>query len=62
MTETNPLTPSARRLLNVAKLALGAARRVLHDYSHRFSPKKFTQPQLAVCVVLDKEWPECWPK
>jgi len=25
---------------------------VLRDYAHRFSPKKFTQPQLLACLVL----------
>lgn len=52
MIQADPPSPSARRLLNVARLALQVARRVLPDYSHRFSPKKFTQPQLAACVVL----------
>ena len=37
------------------KVALAAylvAKNTLPDYSHRFSPRKFTQPQLFVCLVL----------
>jgi hypothetical protein len=33
-------------------LALAAAQEVLPTYGHRFAPKKFTQPQLAACMVL----------
>jgi hypothetical protein len=36
----------------VAKAALTAATAVLPLYAHPFSPKKFTQPQLFVCLVL----------
>jgi hypothetical protein len=36
-------------LLIVAYLT---GRLCLPDYSHRFSPKKFTQPQLFACLVL----------
>jgi len=32
--------------------ALEVARAALPEYSHRFSPKKFTQPQLFACLVL----------
>jgi len=42
-------TKSPRRLLIVAHLT---GRLCLPDYSHRFSPKKFTQPQLFACLVL----------
>lgn len=42
-------TKSPRKLLQVAYIA---ARRVLRPYAHRFSPKKFTQPQLLACLVL----------
>ena len=42
-------TKSPRRLLIVAYLT---GRLCLPDYSHRFSPKKFTQPQLFACLVL----------
>jgi hypothetical protein len=36
----------------VAITAYHVAKNTLPDYSHRFSPKKFTQPQLFVCLVL----------
>ena len=42
-------TKSPRRVLIVAHLT---GRLSLPDYSHRFSPKKFTQPQLFACLVL----------
>lgn len=38
--------------VRVVKLALRLARRHLSDYSHKKSPKKFTQPQLMACLVL----------
>jgi hypothetical protein len=38
--------------LRVARAALAVARRGLRTYAHRFSPKKFTQPQLFACLVL----------
>ena len=40
---------SPRRVLQVA---YQAAREALPAYSHRFSPKKFTQHQLVACLVL----------
>jgi len=36
----------------VAQAAYHLANKTLSDYSHQFSPKKFTQPQLFVCLVL----------
>jgi hypothetical protein len=36
----------------VALVALGVGEEALPDYSHRFSPKVFTQAQLFVCLVL----------
>ena len=36
----------------VAQAAYAIARNTLPDYSHKFSPKKFTQAQLFTCVVL----------
>ena len=36
----------------MAKTAYRTAKFVLPDYGHTFSPKKFTQPQLFVCLVL----------
>jgi len=38
--------------LRLAREALAVARRRLRLYSHKFSPKKFTQPQLFACLVL----------
>ncbi len=40
---------SPRRVLQVAYEAAG---RTLPAYRHKFSPKKFTQPQLMACLVL----------
>ncbi len=36
----------------VAQVAYRTAKFALPEYSHTFSPKKFTQPQLFVCLVL----------
>jgi transposase len=36
----------------VVRTALRVAARVLSEYSHHMSPKKFTQPQLFACLVL----------
>jgi Transposase DDE domain len=36
----------------VAMVALAAGMEAFSDYSHRFSPHKFTQPQLFACLVL----------
>ena len=33
-------------------VALAAGKEAFSDYSHRFSPRKFTQPQLFACLVL----------
>jgi len=38
--------------LRVARQALAVGRRSLQTYAHRFSPQKFTQPQLFACLVL----------
>ncbi len=35
-----------------AIVAYAAAKQALPAYSHKYSPKKFTQPQLAACLVL----------
>ena len=40
---------SPRRVLQVA---YEAACRALPAHRHKFSPKKFTQPQLLACLVL----------
>src|SRR5256885_1014732 len=36
----------------VAMVALAAGKEAFSDYSHKYSPKKFTQPQLFACLVL----------
>jgi hypothetical protein len=36
----------------VAMVALAAGKEAFSDYSHLYSPKKFTQPQLFACLVL----------
>jgi hypothetical protein len=41
---------------DVAREALAAGTAALAPYSHKFSPKKFTQPQLLACLV------SCAPK
>jgi hypothetical protein len=38
--------------LCVAREALAVAQSTLRTYTHKFSPKKFTQPQLFACLVL----------
>jgi transposase len=38
--------------VRVVRHALSVARDVLSDYSHRSSPRKYTQPQLFACLVL----------
>ena len=38
--------------LAVAYTAYEAGKKVLLSWSHEFSPKKFTQPQLFACLVL----------
>jgi hypothetical protein len=39
---------------DVAREALAAGTAALTRYSHKFSPKTFTQPQLFACLVLRK--------
>ena len=36
----------------LAKVALAAGKEAFSDYSHRYSPQIFTQPQLFACLVL----------
>jgi hypothetical protein len=38
--------------LRVAREALAVATRELRTFAHKFSPKKYTQPQLFACLVL----------
>jgi hypothetical protein len=37
---------------DVAKVALATGKEAFSDYSHKYSPHKFTQPQLFACLVL----------
>ena len=43
---------SSKSPRKVAQAALAAGQDVFSDYSHIFSPHKFTQPQLFACLVL----------
>jgi hypothetical protein len=38
--------------MRVAREALAVATKVLRPYAHKYSPKRYTQPQLFVCLVL----------
>ena len=38
--------------VRVARRALVAGARALRPYAHKYSPKKYTQPQLFACLVL----------
>jgi len=40
------------RHVKVARIIYAQTQAVFPKYSHRFSPKKFTLPQLAACVRL----------
>ncbi len=48
------MSRTTKSALAVAKEALEAGRKALPPYSHRFSPKKFTQPQLFALAVVRK--------
>lgn len=43
---------TSKSTLTVARMALEAAKAAMDDYSHRKSPRKFTQPQLLACLVV----------
>jgi len=43
---------SSKSPRKVAMVALAAGKEAFSDYSHKFSPKKFTRPQLFACLVL----------
>ena len=38
--------------LHVAREAFWTAQRILPYYAHRFSPHRYSQPQLFTCLVL----------
>ena len=48
------MSRTTKSALAVAREALQAGRKALPPYSHRFSPKKFTQPQLFALAVVRK--------
>lgn len=43
---------SSKSPRKVARVALAAGKDAFSDYSHKFSPRKFTRPQLFACLVL----------
>jgi hypothetical protein len=43
---------SSKSPRDVAMVALAAGKEAFSDYSHIYSPKKFTQPQLFACLVV----------
>src|SRR5437879_13020932 len=45
-------------LVPFARVALEVSREVVPAYSHRFSPQRFTQPQLLaiLCLMLYEDW------
>lgn len=48
------MSRTTKSALAVAKEALEAGGKALPPYAHRFSPKKFTQPQLFALAVVRK--------
>lgn len=48
------MSRTTKSTLTVARLALEAGQRVFTPYSHRFSPRKFTQPQLFAILAVRK--------
>jgi hypothetical protein len=42
---------------DVAMVALAAGKEAFSNYSHIYSPKKFTQPQLFACLVIKGSLP-----
>lgn len=46
------MSTTSKSARKVAQAAYHIAKNTLSDYSHRFSPKKFTQAQLFTCLVL----------
>jgi len=54
MTDASDMSTTCKSPRKVAQVALEVGTDALRPYSHRFSPKKFTQPQLFACLVLKK--------
>ena len=48
------MSRTTKSALAVAREALAAGQQALPPYSHRFSPKKFTQPQLFAIAAVRK--------
>jgi len=48
------MSRTTKSALAVAEQALQAGRKALPPYSHRFSPKKFSQPQLFAIAAVRK--------
>ena len=46
--------------IKFAALALQVARRALPAYAHKFSPQRYTLPQLAACVLLKEYQRQDW--
>ncbi len=46
------MSSTTKSATEFARAALEAGRGALPDYSHRFSPRVFTQPQLFACLAL----------
>lgn len=50
------MSNTTKSSIKVVGIALRVAAQTLPKYSHRFSPQKFTQPQLFTCLVLKTLW------
>lgn len=48
------MSKTTKNPIKLAKLALEAGNKALDKYSHRNSPKKFTQPQLFAVIVIQQ--------
>jgi hypothetical protein len=46
------MSVTSKSPLGVAREALAVGSATFADYSHRYSPKTFTQPQKFACLVL----------
>jgi hypothetical protein len=46
------MSTTTKSPLRVARQALAVGTNALRPYAHKYSPKKFTQPQLFACLVL----------
>ena len=46
------MSTTTKSPLTVAQRALAVAAKTLRPFAHRFSPQRYTQPQLFACLVL----------